>query len=112
MSSPTPPYTDPARPAPPPVASGPVGLAAELSRREGTRAIDVTRSSPPEEVLEQMARADAIHERLRERGLKISFALSADSSSLQIELRDATGGFLRMLSADEAVELAAGRPLE
>ncbi len=112
MSSPTPPYTDPARPAPPPAGSAIDRLAAELSRSEGTRAIDITRSSPPEEVLEQMAHADAISRRLCEEGYRISFALSADSSSLQIALRDATGAFLRMLSAAEAVELAAGRPLE
>lgn len=112
MNSPTHPYTDPARPALPPVGPALGGLAAELSRREGSRAIDITRSSPPEEVLEQMAHADAIHERLREQGFQISFALSPDASSLQIELRDAAGALLRMLSAEEAVELAAGRPLD
>ena len=111
VNSPTPPYIDPARPAPPPV--GPLdGLAAELSRREGPGAIDITRSSPPEEVLEQMAHADAINQRLREQGYQISFALSPDARSLQIELRDCAGTLLRMLSPEEAVELAAGRPLE
>ncbi len=111
MSSPTPPYTDPARPAPPPAGSAIDDLAAELSRSEGRR-IDITRSSPPEEVLEQMAHADAINERLRDQGFQISFALSPDATCLQIELRDAAGAFLRMLSAEEAVELAAGRPLQ
>ena len=110
MSSPTPPYTDPARPAPPPAGSAIDGLAAELSRSEGHN-IDITRSSPPEEVLEQMAHADAINQRLRDQGFQISFALSPDSSSLQIELRDCTGATVRLLSADEAVELAVGRPL-
>ena len=76
------------------------------------RLIDITRSSPPEEVLEQMAHADAINQRLRQQGYQIGFALSPDSTCLQIELRDASGAFLRMLSAEEAVELAAGRPLE
>lgn len=112
MSSPTPPYADSARTATAPGAGVGGGLATELSRREGTRAIDITRSSPPEEVLQQMAHADAINDRLRERGYQISFALSPDSTCLQIELRDTAGVLLRMLSADEAVELAAGRPLE
>jgi hypothetical protein len=112
VNSPTPPYIDPARTALLPGASPLDGLAAELSRREGIREIDISRSSPSEEVLQQMAHADAINSRLRERGYQISFALSADSTCLQIELRDATGAVVRMLSADEAVELAAGRPLE
>jgi hypothetical protein len=71
-------------------------------------AIDLTESAPPEEVLEQMAHADAINRRLRERGLQLTFALSADGCSLQIELRDTSGELLRVLSAAEAVELAAG----
>ena len=104
MSSPTPSFTDPARTAP-------GALAAELARTEAG-AIDVARSSPPEEVLEQMAHADAINDRLRERGHQIGFALSQDATCLQIELRDTSGTLLRKLSAEEAVGLAAGRPLE
>ena len=105
MSSPTPPFTNPAHAALPP------SLGEELAHSEGAQAIDVARSSPPEEVLEQMAQADAINERLGERGYQIGFALSADRSSLQIELRDRAGTLLRILSAEEAIELAAGRPL-
>lgn len=71
-------------------------------------AIDLTESAPPEEVLEQMAHADAINRRLRESGRQLTFALSADGCSLQIELRDTSGELLRVLSAAEAVELAAG----
>ncbi len=105
MSSPTPPFIEPAPTAPP-------SLGEELAHSEGPHQIDITRSSPPEEVLEQMAHADAINERLRERGYQIGFALSADATCLQIELRDRSGALLRTLSAEETVELAAGRPLE
>ncbi len=111
MNSPTPPFTDPSRAAKAPGASPLDALAAELSRSEGRRDVDVTRSSPPEEVLQQMAHADAINERLRARGYQLSFALSPDSSSLQIALRDSSGATVRMLSPEEAVELAVGRPL-
>jgi hypothetical protein len=104
VSSPTPSFTDPAR-----AVTGP--LASELAHAEGAR-IEITRSSPPEEVLEQMAHADAINDRLRERGYQIGFALSRDATCLQIELRDSGGTLLRTLSAEEAVEIAAGRPLE
>ena len=106
MSSPPHPYIDPAR------ARHLDGLAAELSRSEGRADVAIARSSPPEEVLEQMARADAVNTRLRERGFQVCFALSPDSSRLQIELRDTAGALLRRLTADEAVELAADGPRE
>jgi hypothetical protein len=109
VSSPTPPFTDPARTA---LRRPGAELARELARREGGQQIELSRSSPPEEVLQQMAHADAINERLRRQGYEIGFALSADATSLQIELRDSTGRLLRVLSAEEAVELAVGRPLE
>lgn len=70
--------------------------------------IDLTESGPPAEVLEQMAQADAINERLRASGRQLSFALSSDGCSLQIELRDTDGNLLRALSAAEAFEIAAG----
>jgi hypothetical protein len=71
-------------------------------------AIDLTGSGPPAEVLDQMARADAINARLRASGRQITFALSDDGCSLQIELRDGAGNLLRILSATEAHEIAAG----
>jgi hypothetical protein len=63
-------------------------------------------------VLEQMAHADAINSRLRASGRQLAFALSADGCSLQIELRDIAGNLLRILTAAEAIELAAGGELE
>lgn len=115
MSSPTPPITDPARTAPAPSepdSIDPAGLAAEPSRSEAALPIDISCASPPEEVLEQMAHADAINSRLRGRGYQISFALSADARCLQIELRDVSGALLRTLSAEEAVGIAAGGPVD
>ncbi len=108
MSSPITPFTNPARKAP--VATGPApgSIAAELQRGEGSRTIGLIRSTPPEEVLEQMARADAIHETLRERGYSVGFNLSADAVRLRIELRDRSGALLQTLSPEQAVELAAG----
>jgi len=105
VNSPTPPFIQPARTALP-------SIGEELARTEGLDHVAITRSSPPEEVLEQMAHADAIYTRLRERGLQLGFALSADPTSLQIELRDGTGALLRTLSAGEAVAFATGRQAE
>jgi hypothetical protein len=81
-----------------------------VSRRAeaGSVLIDLAGSGPPVQVLEQMAHADAINNRLRPSGRQLCFALSADGCSLQIELRDTAGNVLRMLSADEALAIAAG----
>ena len=81
---------------------------APLAGPAGTPSIDLLQDGPPAEVLEQMARADEINSRLRAEGRQISFALSGDGCSLQIELRDTGGKLLRILSAAETAELAAG----
>jgi len=104
MSSPTPPFTTPAA-----TPAGP--LAAELARTEADPRISMTRSRPPEEVLAQMTHADAINARLLDRGFQIRFSPNPEATRLQIELRDAAGTLLRILSAEEAVEIAVGRPL-
>jgi hypothetical protein len=104
MSSPSATPTDSAAPTPPPGEDQPI--SCELAHAEGSLSIDLTRSGPPPEVLEQMARADEINSRLRASGRELSFSLSADGCSLQIELRDSTGGLLRVLSPAEAIELA------
>jgi hypothetical protein len=72
------------------------------------RSIDLTECAPPAEVLEQMAHCGAINNRLRASGRQLSFALSGDGCSLQIELCDISGNLLRILSAREALEIAAG----
>ncbi len=104
MSSPIPPFIHPARTTSAPGHS----IADDLAAEEGSPTVGLIRSTPPQEVLEQMARADAIHETLRERGYSVGFNLSADGARLRIELRDRSGALLQSLSADQAVELAAG----
>ncbi len=94
--------------------SSPSAAPTDVSARDFDRdepSIEETESSPPPEVLDQMARADEINSRLRERGLELVFALSADGGSLQIELRDSSGHLLRVLTAAEAADLASGGDL-
>jgi hypothetical protein len=115
VSSPTTPITDPVRPSHGTAPSDDpeaVGFAAELARSERGEGIDISEAGPPDEVLDQMARADAINTRLRQEGYEISFALSPDGCRLEIELRDSSGNLLRTLSASEAADLAAGKPLD
>jgi hypothetical protein len=90
------------------------GQAAKAVERAGERdvAIDLTRSGAPAEVLEMMARVDALNRRLRDSGTELAFSLSADGCSLQIELRDRAGNLLRLLTTDEAARICAEQSVE
>ena len=64
--------------------SSPSAPPTDLSATEGAsgdrgepRPIDLTRGGPPDELLDQMARADAINSRLRRSGREIAFVLSS-----------------------------------
>jgi hypothetical protein len=68
-------------------------------------------SSPPQEVLEQMGQAARAYDSLHARGRALHFAHET-SGRLSIEVRDARGNVLRTLSPSEALQVAAGKPLE
>jgi hypothetical protein len=76
-------------------------------------ALDVvaSRGGPPPYVLEQIAAAGRIDEELRDGGHQLRF-LTAEDGRTRIELQDRDGNPHRTLSVAEALELAAGRPLE
>jgi Tol biopolymer transport system component len=104
MSSPTQPMTDPGRSA--------AAFASELARDEQTWAIDVSRATPPREVLEQMAAADSIRQELLEDGREIAFTSDAGERLGAIELRGLDGDPIRTLTAAQAVGIAVGGPVE
>jgi hypothetical protein len=83
------------------------GLAA------GDTPLDVvaSRGGPPPYVLEQIAAAASIDEELRYSGHQVRFSTVADGPT-SIELQDRDGNHVRALSIAEALEVAAGRPLE
>jgi hypothetical protein len=68
--------------------------------------------TPPHEVLEEMARAAQIHDELSSQGRELRFARDAQSGRTRIEVRDRRGNVLRTLSPAQALEVAAGAPLE
>jgi hypothetical protein len=109
MSSPTRPMTEP---GPAAGQTLPPELAFELARDEGASAVEVSRTVPPAEVLEQVALADTIGQMLREQDRELTFSLSPDNRLLGIELCDSSGAFLRAVSAAEAMEIAVGRPVD
>lgn len=69
-------------------------------------------SSPPQEVLDQMARASQIHAELSSQGRELRFSRDQQSGRTRIEVRDRDGNMLRTLSPAQALEVAAGAPLE
>jgi hypothetical protein len=69
-------------------------------------------SSPPQEVLEQMGHAARAYDRLHAQGRELHFAHDEASGRMTIQVRDARGNVLRMLSPSEALQVAAGKPLE
>jgi hypothetical protein len=117
MSSPIIPIEGPSDPSrvTPPAGSGADDIgafASELHTGESTFALAASRGGPPREVLEQIAIAGTIDERLRASGQQLRFTPADGERRTRIEIHDRDGNVVRTLSATEAFELAAGRPSE
>jgi hypothetical protein len=117
MSSPILPITDfPGRPTDTPSVTNSAedigALVSALSASEPTPRLVASRGGPPPELLEQIAAAGRIEEQLRESGYQLRFSGAAMGQRMKIELVDRDGNAMRSLSAAEALELAAGKPLQ
>jgi hypothetical protein len=86
-------------------------FVSELAAGETAFALVAGRGSPPPELLEQIAAAGVIDERLRADGQQLRFSRAADGERTRVEIRDCDGNAVRTLSIAEAVEIAVGRPL-
>jgi hypothetical protein len=114
MSSPISPLQNPAGSVPAqgsaPAERAPVSsFAAAL---DSSVALDTIPSSPPPEVLDQMASAAQTYERLSSQGRELRFAREQDSGRMTIEVRDRRGNVLGQLTPSQALEVAAGAPLD
>lgn len=69
-------------------------------------------SSPPQEVLDEMDGAARIHDSLRAMGRELRFAHDEQSGRMTIQVRDHGGRVLRTISPSEALDIAAGKPLQ
>ncbi len=94
------------RPSAAPHSAG-APFASEL-----TVALDTIPASPPQEVLDQMASAAQAHETLSAQGRELRFSRDAQSGRTRIEVRDRGGNVLKTLSPAQALEVAAGAPVE
>lgn len=74
--------------------------------------LDTFPSSPPRGVLDEMAGAARMHDTLRAQGRELHFAHDSHSGRMTIEVRDSGGRVLRTISPSEALDVAAGKPLE
>ena len=59
-----------------------------------------------------MASAARVHDALRAQGRELHFAHDAGSGRMTVQVRDSSGHVLRTISPSEALEVAAGKPLE
>jgi hypothetical protein len=83
-----------------------------LTALDSSIAVDTIPSSPPPEVLDQMGGAAQAYERLSAQGRELRFAHDESSGRTTIEVRDRRGNILKRLSPAQALEVAAGAPLE
>ena len=79
---------------------------------EPSVSLEAIPSSPPPEVLAQMASAARTYDQLSSQGRELRFARDADSGRTTIEVRDRSGNVLKRLSPAQALDVAAGAPLE
>jgi hypothetical protein len=114
MSSPATPPLRPisAGPAPSGATERPRPLSGEPFRVESTVSPNALPSRPPREVIDQVAQADQRYESLRAQGRELRFSRDAQSGRTTIEVRDRSGNVLRTISPSQALEIAAGAPLE
>jgi hypothetical protein len=88
------------------------GSAYETVAMKPSVSLDAIPSSPPPEVLAQMASAARVYDQLSSQGRELRFARDQDSGRTTIEVRDREGNVLKRLSPAQALDVAAGAPLE
>lgn len=88
-----------------------VAFIAELAADVGALTLAASRGGPPPEVLEQIAAAGVLAERMREGGHQLRFLDAGSYERTRIEVQDARGVAMRVLTATEAAELAVSGSL-
>lgn len=88
--------------------AGPPRIAAAHS----SVSVQTLPSSPPPEVLEQMASAAQRYDELTAQGRELRFARDQESGRTRIEVRDRGGRLVKTLSPAQALDVAAGGALD
>jgi hypothetical protein len=114
--------SSPVTPPQGPISAGPVPPTGATRRArpapdgpafvESSAALKALAEHPPREVLDQVAQADQRYESLRAQGRELRFSRDAPNGRTTIEVRDRNGKVLKQISPSQALEIAAGAPLE
>jgi hypothetical protein len=86
-------------------------FASELEASERAGTVEVQRSAPPLEVLDQMAAAARVHDQMQQEGRELRFSVDGSVAGVAIELHDAETDTTTALTSAQALDIAAGKPL-
>jgi len=86
--------------------------ALRVAAAQSSVSLQTLPSSPPPEVLEQMAGAAQRYDELTSEGRELRFARDSESGRTRIEVRDRAGHLVKTLSPAQALDVAAGGPLD
>lgn len=87
-------------------------LVSEMAASKPPLGVIASRGGPPPELLEQIAAAGEIEEQLRSSGHRLRFSSESSGQRPLIEVCDCDGNAVRTLSTAEALDIAAGKPLD
>ena len=91
--------------------TGPV-RASRTQAAQAPVSLQAIPASPPAEVLDEMARAADVYDRLGAQGRTLSFAYDPASRRAAVDVHDRKGNLVGQLSLAQALDVAAGAPLE
>lgn len=85
-------------------------LAADLGAGDGAASVQAARGGPPPEVIDSILAAHELHEELCESGYQLRFFAAPDGGRTRIELHDADGNVVSLLTIAQALDIAAATP--
>ena len=92
-------------------AGDPVAPRSDLSTADRLLASQDGSGTPPPEVLDQVAAAGRISREMRESGHELRFS-NGKEGRVTVELEDREGKTVKSMSISEALEVAAGKPVQ
>jgi hypothetical protein len=92
-------------------AGDPAAFQPDLSPSDRLLASQDGSGTPPPEVLDQVAAAGRISREMRESGHELRFS-EGQGGRVTVELSDRKGKTVKSMSISEALEIAAGKPVQ
>lgn len=92
-------------------ASDPAAFQSDLSASDCLLASQDGSGTPPPEVLDQVAAAGRISREMRESGHELRFS-EGQGGRVTVELADREGKTVKSMLISEALEIAAGKPVQ